>query len=167
MNIHFFPGWHDSCSSIPQQGDEKCPNILGGGEMPLLAWKEEYSVDIREIDEQHKNLVAMINMLNEAMRQGQGKLVLESILNKLINYTATHFAAEERLLQAHGFPGLEEHRGKHEKMTRKVLILRQDFIQGKLSISIEVMDFLMNWLDKHILGTDRNYSRFLLDRSAR
>jgi hemerythrin len=135
--------------------------------MPLLPWKDEYSVSIREIDEQHKQLVGMINNLNEAMGQGQGKLVLESILNKLIKYAVSHFAAEERLLREHGYPDFEVHKEKHEKMTGKIMALQQEYKRGKINISIEVMDFLQNWLDKHILGTDMKYSRFLTDRGAK
>jgi hemerythrin len=135
--------------------------------MPLLTWKDEYRVRVREIDEQHQKLVAMINELNDAMGQGQAKAVLENILSKLVAYTVTHFAAEERLLQTHGYPAFGEHKEKHEKMTGKVLALQRDYRQGKTRLSIEVMDFLKNWLDKHILGTDMKYSEFLTGRGVK
>ncbi|MDA8163495.1 MAG: bacteriohemerythrin [Desulfobacteraceae bacterium] len=135
--------------------------------MALLAWKEEYSVKIREIDEQHKKLVALINELNDAMSQGQAKAALENILGRLVSYAATHFANEERLMQTHGYPGFPEHKEKHEKMTAKVLSLQQEYRQGKMSLSIDVMSFLKNWLDKHILGTDMAYSGFLISKGVK
>jgi hemerythrin len=135
--------------------------------MALFNWKEEYSVKIREIDEQHKKLVALINELNDAMGQRQAKAALENILGRLVNYTATHFANEERLLQTNGYPWFPEHKEKHEKMTAKVLALQQEYRQGKMTLSIEVMNFLKNWLDKHILGTDMNYSEFLTSKGVK
>lgn len=135
--------------------------------MPLLPWKEEYSVKIREIDEQHKKLVAMINELNDAMSQGQAKQALEKVLDRLVGYTASHFATEERLMQTHGYPGFAEHKEKHEKMTAKVLALQQEYRSGKTRLSIEVMNFLKNWLDKHILGTDMKYSGFLISQGVK
>jgi hemerythrin-like metal-binding protein len=92
---------------------------------------------------------------------------LESILGRLVTYAATHFGNEERLLQTHGFPGFAEHKEKHEKMTAKVLALQQEYRHGKMTLSIEVMNFLKNWLDKHILGTDMNYSEFLAGRGVK
>lgn len=129
--------------------------------MPLLIWKDDYSVNIKEIDEQHKNLIAMINELHDAMAQKKAKEALSEILKKLADYTVSHFAKEENLMRANGYPEYDEHRNKHEKMTAKVLALQDDLKQEKISLSIEVMEFLKNWLDKHIMGTDKKYSDFL------
>lgn len=129
--------------------------------MPLLTWKEDYSVNIKEIDDQHRKLVAMINELHDAMSERRAKEVLGEILKKLADYTVFHFSSEERLMRTNEYPEYEEHRGKHEKMTNKVLALQEELKQGKITLSMEVMDFLKNWLDKHILGTDKKYSAFL------
>ncbi len=129
--------------------------------MPLLSWKDAYSVKIKEIDDQHRNLIKMINELNDAMAAGKAKDVLGEILARLVSYTANHFANEERLMQAHGYQGFAEHKDKHEKMTAKVLDLQRQYKLGKAAMTIEVMDFLKKWLDKHILGTDMQYSAFL------
>lgn len=129
--------------------------------MPLLVWGEKYSVHIREIDDQHKKLIGYVNELNEAMRAGKGKQTLEKVLRDLISYTASHFSAEERIMRTNGYPEYAEHKEKHDKMTRKVLDLQKQYQEGKIAISMEVMTFLENWVDKHILGTDMKYSPFL------
>ena len=129
--------------------------------MALLAWKDAYSVKIKEIDDQHKKLIDMINELNDAMSQGKAKEVLGAILDKLVTYAASHFALEERLFQTHGYEGYQEHKAKHEKMTAKVLDLQRQYNSGQAAMTIEVMNFLKNWLDKHIIGTDMKYSAFL------
>ncbi len=129
--------------------------------MALLAWKDAYSVKIKEIDDQHKKLIDMINQLNDAMAQGKAKDVLGPILDKLVSYAASHFALEEGLMQKHGYEGYADHKDKHEKMTGKVLDLQRQYKSGQAAMTIEVMNFLKNWLDKHIVGTDMKYSAFL------
>ena len=129
--------------------------------MALFVWKDEYSVNIKQIDDQHKELVAMVNELHEAMMQQRAKEVMGKILNRLVSYCANHFAVEERMMQSNGYPDYAEHKIKHDKVTAKVLSLQNDFKAGKLNLTIEVSQFLKDWLDKHILGTDKKYSAHL------
>ena len=129
--------------------------------MALLSWKDEYSVNIKEVDDQHKKLIDMINELNDAMAQGKAKDVLGAILDKLVSYAASHFALEERMMQTHGYEGYPEHKDKHEKMTAKVLDLQRQYKSGQAAMTIDVMNFLKSWLDKHIVGTDMKYSAFM------
>lgn len=129
--------------------------------MALLVWQERYSVGIREIDTQHKQLIAMINELNEAMLAGKGKDALLPVLNKLAGYCASHFAVEEKHFDIHAYPEASDHKEKHRKMTAKVKALIADVQSGKSTISIDVMNFLKNWLDKHIMETDKKYGPYL------
>ena len=135
--------------------------------MPLLSWKDEYSVNIREIDDQHKRLVDLINELHEAMVQQKAKEVLGGVLSKLVNYAASHFAAEEKLMEGNGYPEFAEHKSKHVAMTAKVLALQKDWQAGKAALGIEVSQFLRDWLDKHILGTDKKYTPFLNSKGVK
>lgn len=132
--------------------------------MALITWKDAYCVGVGEIDAQHKQLVGMINDLHEAMIDGRGRAAVEGTLEKLIAYTRVHFAAEERLMQTHGYPGYEEHKAKHDTMTAKVTELQQKYEAGHMAITIEVSNFLQGWLDKHILGTDMLYAKHLQER---
>jgi len=129
--------------------------------MAFFDWKEEYSVNIREIDHQHQKLVAMINELHEAMGKGKGREALGSILKDLMSYTKTHFATEERLMKSHGYPDYEIHKAKHNKMTEGVLRNIAKFESQELTNLIEVFQFLKDWLQKHIMQTDMGYSGFL------
>ncbi len=129
--------------------------------MSVFVWKEEYSVGIREIDEQHKHLVAMVNDIHAALAEGKGRDVLGGILDKLMTYTVQHFAKEEALMEKHGFPDFPAHRQAHSMMTKKVLALRKEFDSSEVKRSIEVARFLQQWLNKHILETDMKYSSYL------
>lgn len=119
------------------------------------------SVNVRELDDQHQKLVGMVNTLHDAMRRGEGKEALKKIFFGLVNYTASHFAAEERLMKQTGFPEYDEHRRIHEKMTAKVLAFQKEFQQGKVGLTLDVMKFLENWVEKHIMGTDKKYGPHL------
>lgn len=129
--------------------------------MALFTWNNSYSVGVAEIDGQHQEIMRMINELNESMLKGKGKEAVGGILSKLINYTASHFGVEEKLMAKHGYPEYEEHKAKHDKMVGKVLALQKDVNAGKLTVSSEVMSFLQDWLNKHIMGTDKKYGPFL------
>ncbi|MEW6426531.1 MAG: bacteriohemerythrin [Thermodesulfobacteriota bacterium] len=129
--------------------------------MGLMTWKADYSVGIAEIDQQHKKLIDMINTLNDAMSKGKAKDVLSALLTDLVSYTKTHFAREEKLMGEHGYPDFADHKDKHAKMAAKVLALQEEVQRGKAMISMEVMKFLEQWLDKHILGTDKKYGPYL------
>jgi len=131
-----------------------------------FAWKRQYSVNIREIDNQHKKLVALLNDLYEAIEGGGGRESLGRILSELVTYAKSHFATEERLMKNYGYPGYLAHKEKHEKMTAKVHEYRRKFDAGEIQTPIEISNFLKDWLGKHILGTDMEYSAFLNDKGV-
>ena len=129
--------------------------------MELFEWNDEYLVNIKSIDEQHKKLVEIINKLNEAMYEGQGCEMLEPVLKELVEYTKTHFANEENLLSTNGYPDYEEHKKKHDDLTKEAVDLQKQFEGGRIMITMQVMKFLKDWLSNHILNTDKKYSSFL------
>ncbi len=128
--------------------------------MAGLAWNDQYSVRVHELDEQHKKLIAMVQTLHNAMREGRGKQELNKIFADLVAYTASHFASEERLMKQHGYPDYQAHHEIHTKMTNKAMSLQKDFQAGKTGITLDTMKFLEDWVSKHILVTDRKYGSF-------
>lgn len=102
-----------------------------------------------------------INELHNAMADGKGKKVLERTLGNLASYASYHFSSEEKEMEKHKYPDYEVHRGKHQAMTAKVHSLIEDYKRGKVSLSHKVSDFLSDWLNKHIMQTDQQYSSFM------
>ncbi len=128
--------------------------------MTLLNWTPDFSVNIKEIDDQHLNLVNMINILHASMKEGKGKEVMGEIIIELISYTKYHFTFEENLMDKLGFAGLSNHKAQHNKFTSKVIEFEDNFKMGKAVFSQEVLFFLKDWLVNHIKGTDKKYSAF-------
>lgn len=132
----------------------------------MFEWRNEYSVQIGSVDAQHKMLFSIAQELYAAMGEGRSKASLARILDRLVQYTKVHFAHEERLMQLHVYPSYEAHKAEHEALTRKVLQFQQDFLQGKVSMSVQLLQFLRDWLDKHILGSDQRYGPFLRQKAV-
>lgn len=127
--------------------------------MSFINWSSNLSVSVAEIDQQHQKLVGLINELHDAMKQGKGKEVLGKIVNELINYTATHFSLEERYFAKFSYPETGIHKLEHADFVKKVTAFKNDFSNGKTILSVEVMNFLSDWLQKHIQGTDKRYTQ--------
>ena len=132
----------------------------------MFEWKNEYSINIASIDAQHKKLFAIAEDLHEAMRTGQAKPVLSRLLDRLVQYTMTHFAQEEGLMKLHAYPDFLAHKAAHEALTQRVLKFQRMFEDGETYISIDLMTFLQEWLKNHIQGTDMRYSPFLTQRNV-
>ena len=128
--------------------------------MAFFEWNDTYSVQVREIDSQHKKLVAILNDLFEAMHAGQGRDALERVLNDLARYTRIHFAFEERLMAEYGYPEFLAHKQVHAKMAEKVRDLTRQYRAGTLFNPVQVSNFLKNWLSMHIMETDKKYAAF-------
>jgi hemerythrin-like metal-binding protein len=127
----------------------------------LFPWKDAYSVRMPRIDTQHKGLVALINELHAAMLEGRAKQTLSHIVDELVDYTGQHFAYEESMLRQNGYSALAEHQQLHKKLTAQVYELRDKLRAGKITVTIETMQFLKNWLSGHILSADMAYARAL------
>ena len=129
--------------------------------MSIFQWKEEYSVDHSEIDTQHKRLFQLAGDLHAAMMEGKGKDALGKTLNNLIEYTKHHFACEERLMQLHNYPDFAEHKALHDDLTSRVLEFQKSFAAGRTAMTVELLQFLKDWLGHHIGDTDKNVATYL------
>lgn len=135
--------------------------------MAFIEWSEKFLTGVKEADEQHKKLVEVVNELYEAMKQGKGKEVLDKILDELVKYADYHFSTEETLMSKYGFPELAAHKKEHENFKVKIKEFLEKKAKGEVTLSIEVMNFLKEWLVKHIMGTDKKYGPFLQQKMGK
>lgn len=135
--------------------------------MALLQWDNSLSVGITSIDEQHKQLVSVVNSLHDAMKAGRSKEALGDILRTLIDYTKKHFATEERYFDLYRYENSESHKAEHKKLTEQVLEFQNKFNSGSISLSVELMNFLSDWLKNHIKGVDKQYCKCFQDHGLK
>jgi hemerythrin len=84
----------------------------------------------------------------------------------LIDYTKRHFAAEEALMQRSKCPGYPEHKVFHDKLTAQVVQFQTEFAAGKSIVTIQLLQFLKDWLQHHIAETDRKIAVYLSQQAA-
>ena len=132
----------------------------------LVAWNDALSVGVQEIDEQHKELVSLLNALHQAVVEHHGSDACNDILRRLVEYTRIHFAVEESLMRILAYPDFERHKGEHEALTAQVIDLQKRLASGKASITFELLHFLKVWLTKHILHSDKLYGAYFLERGV-
>ena len=135
--------------------------------MALFQWDNSFSVNVTEIDKQHQKLVALINDLNDAMKQGRGKDALAKIIGELFTYAGDHFATEEKYFDKFGYPSTASHKLEHADFVKRVSEFKNGFDSGQLALTIEVMYFLKDWLKNHIQGTDKKYGPFFNEKGLR
>lgn len=128
--------------------------------MALIKWNDNLSVNVRQIDDQHQELVKLINDLDDAMKQGKGKLILGKIVAGLMDYTTFHFSTEEKYFAQFGYDDSENHIREHRAFVDKTSDFKKKFDSGSIGLSTDVMNFISEWVKKHIQGTDKKYSSF-------
>jgi len=125
--------------------------------MPIINWDDKFSVSNDTIDKEHKKLVQLINDLFDSMRGGKSREILSEILKELIDYTDYHFTDEERIMKEIGYTELPAHMKIHESFVKKVVDFQKDFESGNVYISLEIINFLKDWILDHILKEDKKY----------
>ncbi|HRS19486.1 MAG TPA: bacteriohemerythrin [Bacteroidales bacterium] len=129
--------------------------------MSLLTWNSTYSVNIVEIDNQHKKLIDLINQLYDAKQAGAADTIIQKVFNELVSYTFTHFNYEESLLRKANYSDLAEHCDIHKSIVERVRNLQKQYNDGSATAINDTLEFMKNWLMKHIAGTDKKYSQEL------
>ncbi|WP_051309843.1 bacteriohemerythrin [Desulfogranum japonicum] len=135
------------------------------GSLPdLVPWGKNLQLGIREIDEQHKVLVELINKLYRAMKVQSGREVVAEVIDELTEYTKYHFSFEEKQFHAYNYSEKDEHVRDHKKLIHQVTDLQKQMASGKANVTMDLMDVLVDWLQTHILKTDKRYVSLLKDK---
>ncbi|WCE04066.1 bacteriohemerythrin [Pseudoxanthomonas sp. JBR18] len=124
--------------------------------MALLIWQNDLDTGIEEIDRQHRRIVEMINQLHAAQRTHE-QLAVGEVIEELVDYTMSHFAFEEELLEEAGYPFTAAHKRVHEVFIRRVNEFRLRFQAGE-DVSDDLKHLLSRWLFNHIRNDDKAYA---------
>lgn len=125
-----------------------------------IEWKDEYSVGVARFDENHKKLCAMINELHAGILQSHEKDLQKSVLKNLLEYATTHFADEEWFMKEYGYPDMASHKQEHEEFWDRLSGFVKVYQQGSIPLTADLLGCLVEWLDRHMIGTDKKYQAF-------
>lgn len=122
----------------------------------MLVWNEDiYAVGEPTIDSQHRQIVDMINALNQALDSGPEPDQVQSVIRSLIRYTETHFAYEEDLLTRVQHAALDGHRRIHEHLRKQARALESRTQEGDPDAPLALLHLLESWLLRHIKTEDQ------------
>lgn len=124
--------------------------------MAEIKWADNYSVGVPLLDEQHKQLIKMLNSIQAKYDQG----IMFDVIMQMFNYAAEHFRSEEALMRKHAFSGLDRQIQEHKMFLRKA----SEFAGKDLSdpgAYRQMVTFLAEWLVHHILHEDMQYREIL------
>jgi len=132
--------------------------------MAFMEWNDSYNLGIKEIDEQHQNLFALVNKMYNYVVQGAEQNATRKILEELIDYTLLHFATEEAEFKRQQYPKFEEHKQEHDDLVRIVWEFQGRVREKSITISFEVLEMLSDWLKNHTTHSDLEYAKFIHSR---
>lgn len=126
--------------------------------MAVIQWSDDYLTGIPLIDSDHQTLFATVNMVHARAKEGMDSDTIGRALNVLVMYVDRHFAREEALMEANGYPDLIAHMAGHRRISEKVHGFKTAFDENPDAIDIEpFLDFISDWLTGHILKNDMAY----------
>ncbi len=124
--------------------------------MPI-PWSEDLSVGVKEIDEQHKIFLNILNELYVVLKKDNSDQEISSILKQLVSYTNFHFATEEKYLDKFNYEFSDEHKKEHQNLKIEVEKFQKRFDAEGLKILFDLLNFLKNWVVGHLIGHDKKY----------
>ncbi len=133
----------------------------------FLKWDDTYSVNIKEIDEQHKELVCELNKLYSAFMNRVHDDKIEKIVLSLIDYAIYHFGTEEKYFHQFKFQYIDEHISEHNEFRKTISFFQDKLEKNKGSLTYEVINFLRDWLMKHIVVSDKKYIKCFVENGLK
>ncbi|HEX9059578.1 MAG TPA: bacteriohemerythrin [Clostridia bacterium] len=129
-----------------------------------LKWKDTFSCNIHEIDNQHKklfqigsNLFELASLKDNADHYDE----IMKIINELKDYTIYHFNYEEKLMEEHFYRNYAEHKIEHEAFIKAITKIENSDLDAHQSASVmKLIIFISDWITSHILKTDIQYKDF-------
>ena len=129
--------------------------------MAYFKWADDLVIDNGAIDQDHRQLVDLVNELHTATNLGRGQEIVSKILDALVGYTADHFQREENLMVASKFPNLANHKLGHDQFMEDIRALQNKFTAGSITVASQLSTVLRDWLSIHIRRDDKEIKIFL------
>lgn len=137
---------------------------MDGLKIPVQ-WDDSLSIGVEAVDGDHKILVSLVGQILGAIDAPEADVVIGSVINALVDYTRYHFAREEALQEAVGYPGLARHRVLHEDLKATAVSMQQRFLADPASVDpAQLTRFLVDWLTHHIMQEDKAIAPYAVGR---
>ena len=160
--IGFFSGFNNPIAWLLIAALLLIPLFYKAPEQPIeIQWKDEYSVGIKHIDDDHKKLITLLNKFTVAYDREMSEKFEKEALESLVDYTKYHFKREEKMMRDNEYPNFVAHQAKHEEMIDQVNKFIDLYDEKGHAALKDISEYLTVWLITHINGTDKDYSDYL------
>ena len=122
--------------------------------MKDIVWDKSLSIEVDEIDEDHRRLVDLYNLLIHAVADGESADYIDALLEELISCTIWHFRHEERLMLKYEYDAFEDHKSEHRDLIASARELQEKFHQANKQLTTGDIEYLSQWLTEHIVRND-------------
>jgi len=136
----------------------------------LVTWSATYSVGIKLIDDQHKELFKLVNdMYNHVNNddEEEERAYFQGVIRQVVDYVKTQFATEEIIMKKTKFQGYAEHKKVHDSFILSVLDIIKKFDEGKRVPLMALTHFIKDWILTHIAIMDKHYFKHLVKAASR
>ncbi len=134
----------------------------------LLVWDPSLSVGNAELDEHHKQLLALNQRAAELLNDKAGNHIrreFRHLLNEIVDLAEVHFAAEERILALNGCPNLAEHKVEHYQFIELLAELIYQSMLKELK-NKRIARLLSDYIEHHFRETDMACREYMRERAA-
>lgn len=133
--------------------------------MAQIEWTRGLEIGIGVIDGQHRRIVDYINTLDD-VSQIPDREVVRQVIGDLIDYTFSHFAFEEALMEEAEYEYLTIHQNTHKAFCERIDHFRKRFDDGE-EVAEHLAELLRNWLVSHIMSDDESYAAVVKEKLPR
>ena len=134
--------------------------------MPHIEWVEGLEVGIEEIDQQHHNLVRLINAVDERRKKGGLRDSANKIIYTLLAFAKFHFRTEETLMIDYDYPGYQKQKDEHEQMLARLEKFHGKAEKGETVDYFTINNFLCDWFLRHLSSSDMKYVDYFVKYGA-
>jgi len=136
--------------------------VFTGRKDNMIQWSDSLSVGIESIDEQHKELISIIQRIGDIVKTQSFDLTsISEIVAELDDYVRVHFSHEEELMQESDYPEKETHIKQHDALRDKLDTINVFDVDDYRKFINETLMFLIDWLSGHILKVDKRLGAYL------
>jgi hemerythrin-like metal-binding protein len=125
-----------------------------------------FLLDIEQMDREHQRLFEIAGRIHDTLSDGSfaARSAARIAVSELLDYTATHFTSEEKLMAEAGYSELAPHHAVHRALITQARDMEMRLETGEPDVPRELNRFIYRWLVEHIMTNDRKFAEFVAAR---
>ena len=131
-----------------------CFSDAKGVAMPLIEWKNRYSIGVDAVDHEHRELIGLINQLHESLLSGANEPAVTAFLGEIFRAISAHFALEERFMREHRYDQFAGHKQAHEQLLEDIRDIMDGYQADPEAASRQLSERLDRWFTLHFKTHD-------------